>query len=146
MHHLTSSFFVSVTLLSVACGGENAANRTDAATSPSSSTAAGSPSATGDTLVVEMYSDAAGNYFKPNEVEAKRGDVIRFVLKSGVHNVHFHPDSNAIKTGLPPASEMLQLPEQTHDVVVTQSEGKYRFQCDPHAALGMKGELEVEEH
>jgi plastocyanin len=62
-----------------------------------------------------------------------------------VHNVHFLPDSNTIKTGLPPASDMLQLPDQTYDLVVSMQPGHYYFQCDPHAALGMKGKLEVEE-
>jgi plastocyanin len=27
---------------------------------------------------------------------------------------------------------------------VTMAPGKYYFQCDPHAALGMKGHVEVE--
>ena len=106
----------------------------------------GAVKATGDTIKIELYSDATGNYFKPNEVEAKRGDVLRYVMMVGVHNVHFLPDSNTIKTGLPPASDMLQLPGQTYDVLVSMPEGKYYFQCDPHAALGMKGHLKVEEH
>jgi plastocyanin len=59
--------------------------------------------------------------------------------------VHFLPDSNTIKTGLPPASDFLQIPEQTYDLVVNMQEGDYYFQCDPHAALGMKGKLEVED-
>ena len=101
--------------------------------------------ATGDTIRVELWTDGTGNYFKPNKIEAHPGDMLRFVLKAGVHNVHFLPDSNTIKTGLPPASELLQLPEQTYDLVVTLQPGKYYFQCDPHAALGMKGHLEVEE-
>jgi plastocyanin len=108
--------------------------------------ATGSFKPTGDTIKVELYSDATGNYFKPNEIEAKQGDVVRFIMKVGVHNVHFLPDSNTIKTGLPPASEMLQLPDQTYDLPVNLAEGKYYFQCDPHAALGMKGHLEVEKH
>ena len=107
--------------------------------------AAGAFKPTGDTVKVEVYSDAAGNYFKPNDIEAKQGDVIRFTLKSGVHNVHFLPDSNTIKTGLPAASDFLQLPDQTYDLPVNLAEGKYYFQCDPHAALGMKGHLEVED-
>lgn len=100
--------------------------------------------ATGDTILVEAWTDGAGNYFKPNEIEAHQGDVVRYVLKVGVHNVHFLPDSNAIKTGLPAASELLQLPGQTYDVPVTMQPGRYYFQCDPHAALGMKGHLKVE--
>lgn len=109
-------------------------------------TEGGAVKPTGDTVKVELYSDATGNYFKPNELEAKRGDVVRFVMMVGVHNVHFLPDSNTIKTGLPPASELLQLPGQTYDLLVNMQEGKYYFQCDPHAALGMKGHLKVEEH
>lgn len=108
--------------------------------------ATGTVKPTGDTVKIELYSDATGNYFKPNEIEAKRGDVLRFTMMVGVHNVHFLPDSNTIKTGLPPASDLLQLPGQTYDLLVSMQEGKYYFQCDPHAALGMKGHLKVEEH
>jgi plastocyanin len=59
--------------------------------------------------------------------------------------VHFLADSNPGKSGLPAASDMLQLPDQTYDVPVNFTEGKYYFQCDPHAALGMKGHVEVED-
>jgi plastocyanin len=126
----------------LACGGEKreAESRDD-----DRPAAAGAAGATGDTIIVEMHSDATGNYYKPNEIEAERGDVVRFVLKSGVHNVNFLADSNTIKTGLPPVSDMLQLPDQTYDLVVNLQEGHYYFQCDPHAALGMKGKLEVED-
>jgi plastocyanin len=96
-------------------------------------------------IVIEMITDETGNYFKPKEVEAKRGDVLRFTIKTGVHNVDFLPDSNPGKTGLPPASELMQLPGQSVDIPVTFAPGKYYFQCDPHAALGMRGQLEVEE-
>ena len=78
-------------------------------------------------------------------IAAHRGDIVRFVLKTGVHNVHFLPDSNPGRSGLPTASQLLQLPGQTHDVAVSFAEGDYYFQCDPHAALGMKGKLEVED-
>ncbi|MEO8577342.1 MAG: plastocyanin/azurin family copper-binding protein, partial [Gemmatimonadales bacterium] len=99
---------------------------------------------TGDTIRIEAWTDGTGSYFKPNKIEAHPGDVLRYVLKAGVHNVHFLPDSNQIKTGLPPASDMLQLPDQTYDLVVSMEPGHYYFQCDPHALLGMKGQLEVE--
>jgi plastocyanin len=130
----------AVALLLAACGGE----KKEASHEDEARPAAAATAASGDTILVEMHSDGTGNYFKPREIEAERGDVIRFVLKSGVHNVHFLPDSNEIKTGLPPASEMLQLPDQTFDLVVALKEGHYYFQCDPHAALGMTGKLEVE--
>lgn len=114
-----------------------------AARTPSGSGAA-SVKATGDTIVVEMWTDPNGNYFKPAKLEAHRGDVVRFTLKAGVHNVHFLPDSNAGKKDLPSMSEFLQLPGQTYDLIVAMPEGDYYFQCDPHALLGMVGRLEVE--
>ena len=131
-----------------ACSGEKKeSGESESAERAATSPAAGAPSAsaTGDTIVIEMWTDGTGNYYKPNKVEAHPGDVLRYVLKVGVHNVHFLPDSNRIKTGLPAASEMLQLPGQTYDLVVSMAPGEYYFQCDPHAALGMKGELEVED-
>lgn len=131
-----------------ACSGEKKeSGESESAEHAGTPPAAVAPSAssTGDTIVIEMWTDGTGNYFKPNKVEAHPGDVLRYVLKVGVHNVHFLPDSNRIKTGLPTASEMLQLPGQTYDLVVSMAPGEYYFQCDPHAALGMKGELEVEE-
>ena len=138
---------VLVSALAVAgCSGEKKESEgheaaENAATQPAQAAAA----ATGDTILIEAWTDGTGNYFKPNEIEAKQGDVVRFIMKVGVHNVHFLPDSNTIKTGLPPASDMLQLPDQTYDVPVTFAKGKYYFQCDPHALLGMKGRLEVED-
>jgi plastocyanin len=83
------------------------------------------------------------DYFTPNKLEAKKGDVIQFTLKVGVHNVHLLPDSNPGKAGLPPASDLLQLPGQTYDFKVGLAPGTYYFQCDPHAALGMQGRLTV---
>ena len=123
-------------------GSENESE--EHAATPAVSGGAVSAAATGDTIIIEMWTDGAGNYYKPNKIEAHQGDVLRFVLKVGVHNVNFLPDSNTIKMGLPPASEMLQLPGQTYDLVVSMQPGHYYFQCDPHAALGMKGRLEVE--
>ena len=129
----------------MACSGEKkeAENET-AEHAPTPAAPSPSATATGDTIVVEAVTDGTGNFFKPNKIEAHPGDVIRYKLVMGVHNVHFLPDSNKIKTGLPPASDMLQLPGQTYDLVVTMAPGEYYFQCDPHAALGMKGALEVE--
>lgn len=131
----------------VACGGKDApAPATDApATEPAATAAAPSVPLTGDTVVVEMITDAQGSYFKPADVTVKRGDVIRYTLTMGVHNVHFPADSNAGVAGLPPMSDMLQLPGQTYDLVVSfPSGGNYFYQCDPHAMLGMVGHVKVE--
>ena len=94
---------------------------------------------------VEMWTDEKGNYFKPNTITARRGDVIKFELKVGVHNVNFLADSNPGKTGLPKPSDFLQLPGQEYEVVVDFEPGSYYFQCDPHALLGMTGRLIVRE-
>ncbi len=146
-HRMLLAVFVAGAAIA-ACGGKEAASTdTSSATASASSAAPSGPAATptGKVITVELNSDGQGNYFKPNEFEAHRGDVIRFTLKSGVHNVHFLPDSNPGKTNLPPASDMLQLPDQTLDIPVNFAEGTYYFQCDPHAALGMKGHVKVED-
>ena len=136
-----------------ACGGKEQAPA-DTAQPPATPAPATSsfgdnltPDAGGKVVVVEMMTDDQGNNkFVPNDVEAHQGDVIRFTLKTGVHNVNFLADSNRVKEGLPGASALLQLPGQTTDYKVTLRPGKYYFHCDPHAALGMKGRLEVEDH
>ena len=101
--------------------------------------------ATGNVIEIKAITDDAGNRFEPNEIEAKRGDVLRVVVVSGVHNINFLADSNPGVPGLPGPSDLLQLPGQTHDVPITFGPGEYYFQCDPHAALGMTGKLEVED-
>jgi len=99
--------------------------------------------ATGRVIEVKMITDDQGNYFEPAEIDAEAGDVIRFTLTSGVHNVSFPADQNVGASGLPEASEYLQLPGQTYDLTVELAPGSYTFQCDPHAALGMVGKLNV---
>lgn len=130
--------------LAVAACGKDTKTTGGGASAASEAKPAASQAATGKTIVVELYSDAQGNYFKPNKIEAHHGDVVRFTLKAGVHNIHFLADSNPGAVGLPPMSDMLQLPDQTFDVPVTFAKGHYYFQCDPHALLGMKGHLDVE--
>jgi plastocyanin len=136
--------------LFVLAGCKGAEQTKPADSSPSAAPSAPGPSGEvtpapgGKVVVVEMVTDETSSRFSPSEFEVHKGDVIRYTLKVGVHNVNFLPDSNTIKTGLPATSEMLQLPGQTHDILVTMAPGKYYFQCDPHAALGMKGHVEVE--
>ena len=103
------------------------------------------PCATCKVITVKMTTSEAGNFFEPSKFEAHEGDVLRFTLVTGVHNVHFLPDSNPGKKGLPPMSDMLQLPGQTKDILLNFGEGTFYFQCDPHAALGMTGRVKVEE-
>jgi len=144
-HVLTSLLVLALT----ACGGgEKPAGEQTAPSQTAASAVAGGPFTPdpGRKIVtVEMITDGDGSVFKPSEVHVKRGDVVRFALKVGVHNVHFLADSNAARTGYPQSpSDFLQLPGQTWDVAVKMPAGSYYFQCDPHAALGMKGHIIVE--
>jgi plastocyanin len=138
----------------VACGGESkpADQPTAAGPSASASSAADTWGAGplnadpgGKVIPVNLVTDGVGNYFEPAEIHVKAGDVVRFNLKIGVHNVHFLADSNAGRSGFPATpSDFLQMPGQTWDLLVRLPKGSYYFQCDPHAALGMKGHLIVE--
>ena len=149
-HILRLTGLVAVTAAIVACSGTDsgAAGESATATATQTSAAAGgeqTPDAGREVITVKMLTDGTGNRFEPANFEAHQGDVIRFVLESGVHNVHFLADSNPGKSGFPTApSDYLQLPGQTYDVKVTWAPGSYYYQCDPHAALGMVGRIEVE--
>ena len=149
--------------LAAACGGERKEGSEageGAAATPAAGTEAAAPAAGAgfstspltpdggrNVVVVQLLTDEQGNNrFDPAKFEVHQGDVIRFTLKSGVHNVHFLADSNKTGSGFPAApSDLLQLPGQTLDVKVNWKEGKYYFQCDPHALLGMMGHVEVED-
>ncbi|MEO7963869.1 MAG: plastocyanin/azurin family copper-binding protein [Gemmatimonadaceae bacterium] len=145
-HRIPRQFVVLAIIASAACGEEKktVSDSTTAAPVAQPATGPQTPDPGGKVIPVEMATDAKGNNsFTPNNVEASKGDVIRYTLVQGVHNVHFLPDSNPGVTGLPPASQLLQLPGQTEDVKVTWGAGRYYFQCDPHALLGMVGHVVV---
>jgi plastocyanin len=139
---------LTAVLLFGACGGEQTRQEAPAppsATPPSSPTAQ-TPDEGRKVITIEMTTDEKGNNkFTPNDFEVHRGDVLRFTLVTGVHNVHFLADSNPPRVPLPAASALLQLPGQTVDIKVTWPEGRYYFQCDPHALLGMIGHVKVED-
>lgn len=131
-----------------ACGGgDPASSSTEGSTAAASAAAPAkavpSVEPTGTVIEVKMVTDDKGNYFEPADVRARRGDVVRFVLVSGVHNVSFPASENQGAASLPEASPYLQLPGQTWDLLVDVEPGSYFYQCDPHAALGMVGTLEV---
>jgi plastocyanin len=133
-----------------ACGAETSAQADGApseatpAAEASAPEAAPAPAGTGNVIEVQAHTDDEGNNrFEPDHLEAKKGDVIRVTLVSGVHN--FHIVEGPAGFAAPPAGQYLQLPGQTEDVVVDLPAGEYKFQCDPHAALGMTGTLTVTE-
>jgi plastocyanin len=97
---------------------------------------------TGTVIEVEMHG-VGEQYFAPADLTAKRGDVIRFVLVSGVHNASFPADQNPAGVKLPESTPYLQAPGQTYDLIVDLPVGDYYYHCDPHVALGMIGTLKV---
>jgi plastocyanin len=133
-------------LATSACGGEKkpADQSAASASAPTALPTTAEPAPGGKVIEILATTDDKGNYFSPNKIEAKVGDVLRFKLVTGVHNVDFLPDSNPGKKGLPPVSPFLQLPGQTQDFLLNFGTGTFYFQCDPHALLGMKGTLVVQ--
>ncbi len=126
----------------VGCNGDVS----DTARPAADDQAASSVELTGEVIEVEMISDPSrGELFLPSDITARQGDVLRFVLVSGVHNARFPEDRNPGATDLPDASPYLQAPGQTHDMVVTMGPGEYEFVCDPHIPLGMIGTVTVVE-
>lgn len=128
----------------IACGGEKSAEHDDDRSPAPSAAAPATAAVPGKVIEVKTISDDRGNRFEPAEIEARPGDILRITNVSGVHNISFPAEQNPGKSGLPEPAPMLQLPGQSHDVPLTFGEGHFSFQCDPHAALGMVGKLEVE--
>lgn len=142
LHHNT--LLIATALLAAACAPKDAGN--SSAPASTGAAAASGVKPTGTVITVKMIADEKGSRFEPSEIVAHRGDVIRFTLVVGVHNIHFLADSNVGVPNLPDASDMLQLPDQTYDLPVNFAAGKtYYFQCDPHFPLGMFGHLKVTE-
>lgn len=139
MRRFTSTFLIALLVSVAACGVEQGKSMQTEEARP-----AAAPAPTGETITVQMITDEKGNYFEPAQITAKRGDVLRFTLVSGVHNVNFNAERNPGISGLPAPSDLLQLPGQTFDLVVDFPPGEYGFQCDPHALLGMVGTLTVQ--
>jgi len=140
---------LGVAVALAACGGDNATSAgaaadETAAPAPAATSEAAAAPATGNVIEVLATTESDGtNHFVPAQVTAKRGDVIRVKLGTGVHN--FHITEGPAGATLPAAGGFLQIPGQTEDVTVDLPAGDYKFQCDPHAALGMVGTLTVTE-
>jgi len=143
---------LATVVLAVACKGAGSGASSDSS-SPAAASAAAAPAqpTLGDAVqpngtvhTVQLIADAKGTRFDPKDITAKQGDVVKFVLTLGVHNVHFLPEKNPAGVNLPKASDMLQLPGQSYELLVGARPGTYNFQCDPHAALGMVGTIKVQ--
>lgn len=150
-----------------ACGGseskpvDSAAAPAPEAAAPAATTTpvAGSVAAapiTGTTHEIKMIGDAQGYRFDPANVTVKAGDGIKFVMVTGgPHNITFDAatvpaDSkdqlfanmpNSVDGGSP----MMMNPNEAWTLSLGNIKpGKYAFNCTPHLAMGMKGEITVQ--
>lgn len=122
---------------------------------------AGAPGAaapiTGTTHEVKMVGDAQGYRFEPANITLRAGDGIKFLMVSGgPHNVAFDPatipadmqgqlDANiSEKMGQLSSAMKMNAGESITVSFANIKPGKYPFNCTPHLALGMKGEVTVQ--
>jgi plastocyanin len=130
--------------LLAACGGGDAPAEARGPDTRAPAEPVSTVAPTGDVVEVGMASNPGeGEVFLPANPTVKRGDVLRFRLVSGVHNANFLAGRNPAGVALPAATPYLQVPGQTHDILIDLPPGEYYFQCDPHVALGMVGTLTV---
>jgi plastocyanin len=142
MRHITA--LAALSFLFAACSGTDAAPAPAGGTGGASAAAQSSVPLTGEVIEVKMISTPGqGEKFEPADFTVRRGDVVRFVLVSGVHNAAFTPAKNPSGAKLPANSPYLQAPGQTWEFVVEQPNGEYYYQCDPHVAMGMIGHMTV---
>lgn len=86
----------------------------------------------------------ASGAFAPAQVYVQRGDTVRFVSDgAAAYNVSFPRAYNAPGARLPPPGPYLAGRGRSWTLVVDLPPGQYRFQSDPQAATGMRGELFV---
>lgn len=150
---------LGVAALLAACGGgdnggqtaDNSGAAAPAAEAPAAeapATPPAAPAAQGNVVEVRMVTtqNGASGTFEPANVTVKKGDTVRFIAADNLaaHNVSFPPAENAGKSNLPGPSPYITTAGATYDVPVNMDAGTYNFQCDPHAAMGMKGVLTVQ--
>jgi plastocyanin len=142
----TSLFTAALLAVTTACGGDDSGSRTTTPAQPAApaapATAPAAGATQGEVIEVRMTMERGGR-FEPAEINARPGDVIRFVNVRDVHNISWPAAKNPAGASLPPTSPFLTAPGQTHDVQVTMQPGSYTFQCDPHVPMGMVGTLNV---
>jgi plastocyanin len=95
-------------------------------------------SSTGKTVTVTL-SGITFNGKANSTAKAKVGDKLKFVWKDGTHNV--------VSTKLPAGVKKVNSGEAESEhaplTVSLTKKGTYSFECQPHAALGMKTKVTV---
>jgi plastocyanin len=154
-------------MFTVACGGDT---RTDTpagetgttAQAPATGTAVGDEAAapaTGTTHEVRMVVNARGEYrYEPQDITVRAGDAVRWLMVSGgPHNVHFQRDQipqgaeGQLSANMPDKQGDLMSPmfmNEGESYTVSFANlpaGTYHYVCDPHLALGMVGNVIVQQ-
>lgn len=100
-----------------------------------------------DTVLVKMVNKGPTSFaFEPARVTVHPGDVVRFVQTGAVpHDVAFTKGPSGAKLDGLKAGPMLLAKGQTYDLAIDGrfTAGEYTYECLPHAALGMKGSIDV---
>ena len=153
----------SAIVLGACSGGDANATDTTAAMAPAAETPAAAPAVgdmaaapiTGEIKEVKMIGDAQGYRFDPADITVKQGDGIKFIMVSGgPHNVAFLNVPDAVKAQLNAnmpekmgdlSSKLLMQPNEEFIISFANiAPGTYEFDCTPHAAMGMKGQVTVQ--
>jgi pseudoazurin len=92
-----------------------------------------------ETIEVQMLNRGEDGVmvFEPSFVQAQPGDTITFVPTDRGHN------SATIEGLLPEGAEPWEGEINEEVSVTVTAEGLYAYQCDPHAAMGMVGLIQV---
>jgi len=97
---------------------------------------------------VKILDDGGSFRFEPANVDARPGDVVRFVHAATMpHNVEF------VRNAVPAGTELgerwsgpyLAKPGDTYEVTIDGAfvNGTYNYVCAPHVSMGMKGTITV---
>jgi plastocyanin len=153
-------------------GADSSAGASAAAPAAGAAASASAPAATGTatplpitgkTVEVKMIGDEKGYRFEPANLTIKVGDGIKFVnVTGGPHNLAFNTEPEASKaqldanmpaqTGAGPSAKLGELSgplltaaNDTYTVSFAGVKaGVYDFNCTPHLALNMKGQVTVQ--
>jgi plastocyanin len=108
------------------------------------------------TFNVQLLGDAKGMRFEPASIAIRPGDTVVWTNVSGFpHNIAFWADSvpaagrakleaNMPKTTAPLMGPMMLAANETYTVAFAgAAPGVYKYNCMPHLALGMVGQITV---
>ncbi len=158
MRTLSPGHFLLIASLSlglVACGGGEKPPAAGGSTQTESAATTEQPAQpTGTVHKVAMRGTATAFFFEPKEITVKRGDTVEWTMvDGGPHNVSFIAQADSIPAGAQAVLEqkgiltgpMLGSPNQTYTIQFTSDfpTGRYSYQCDPHAPLGMLGRVTI---